>query len=172
MTFRVAPLTAATLVVLVVLDAWLWSLVVRNHDPTEQIADQKALWIPNLTDTAAGPAASKPISTYSETLARPIFFKARQPFVPPPPAPPPVPTVQSPPQPPAVVDPGLILAGVMIDGDAKRAYLFNKASSQGLWLSEGETIVGWQLRSIDTMSAKLQQGGRTILLQLYPTGPR
>ena len=101
------------------------------------------------------------------TLAKPVFLKTRAPYVPPPPAPPPAPKpVVAPPQ--APVDPGLALGGVVIIEDARKAYIFNRADSRGAWLSEGATILGWQVESIDALTARLQQAGRTIELELYP----
>jgi len=171
MTFRVAPLTIMALAVLVTLDVWLLSAVVQDSAPEEGVSDITSQWTPGSAPTTATALFSKPISVYSETLARPVFFKTRQPFVPPPPTPPPAPKVQPAP-PPAVVDPGFVLGGVMIDADVKKAYVFSKTNSQGLWLSEGENVMGWTLRAIDPAGAKLQQGGRTIELHLYPSSSR
>jgi thiamine pyrophosphate-dependent acetolactate synthase large subunit-like protein len=85
---------------------------------------------------------------------------------PPPPTPPPVPQAPAPAPPPAI-DPGLVLAGVIITADVKKAYLVNKADSQGIWASEGESIMGWTVQSIDAESAKLLQANRTLDLRLY-----
>jgi hypothetical protein len=52
--------------------------------------------------------------------------------------------------------------------EVKKAYIFNRSDSRGAWLSEGETILGWKVESIDALTARLQQGGRSIELQLYP----
>ena len=57
---------------------------------------------------------------------------------------------------------------VRVMEEVKKAYIFNKTDSRGAWLSEGETILGWKVESIDALTASLQQGGRSIELQLYP----
>jgi hypothetical protein len=62
----------------------------------------------------------------------------------------------------------LALGGVVIMDDARKAYIFSKADSRGAWVGEGETILGWQVESIDALTARLQQAGRSIELQLYP----
>jgi hypothetical protein len=68
---------------------------------------------------------AKPVTDYGETLARPVFFKSRAPYAaPPPPPPPPKPPATAPPAP---VDPGLVLGGVVVLEGAKKAYIFNKA---------------------------------------------
>jgi hypothetical protein len=46
--------------------------------------------------------------------------------------------------------------------------MFNRADSRGTWLGEGETILGWKIESIDAMTARLQQAGRSLELELYP----
>ena len=55
----------------------------------------------------------------------------------------------------------------MITGGAKKAYLFRKTDRTGSWLAEGEEILGWKVRSIDSGGAKLQKDGRDIELLLY-----
>lgn len=169
MTSRIAPLAATSLLALGSLNAWLLAGV--SEDYTEkQAAVEKTEWAPNLPQSTTELPKPKPINAYSQTLARPIFLKTREPFVPPPPTPPPLPKTTAAP-PPVVVDPGLVLGGIMIASDAKKAYLFSKADSQGTWMSEGETIMGWKLHSIDPTSTRLQQADRTIELWLYPPGP-
>jgi hypothetical protein len=110
----------------------------------------------------------KPITAYGETLAKPVLFKSRAPYVPPPPAPPAPPPKPVSTPPPAPVDPGLVLGGVVIMEEAKKAYIFNKADLRGAWLSEGESILGWRLDAIDAAAARLARGDRSIELQLYP----
>ena len=46
------------------------------------------------------------------------------------------------PAPPPIVDPGLIVGGVIISGDVRKAYVYGKADSHGTWVSEGETLAG------------------------------
>lgn len=166
MTLRLAPLTAAMLFTLAAINVWLLSLMLQGSP--ELIVSNNRQWTPNLARTAAAAPPARPTAAHGEILARPVFFKSRQPFVAPPPAP--VPKPVSPPSPPVPADPGLVLGGIMIDGPAKRAYLVDKASSQGTWISEGDTIGGWKLDTIDAAGVTLQQGGRTVKLQLYPTG--
>jgi len=167
MTLRIAPLTFVGLFGLVGLNAWLLAVVTADHAPEQEMAAATTDWNQKPLPTEAQPHDPKPISAYGQTLATPVFFKTRLPYVAPPPAPPPTakPTVAPP---PASVDPGLVLGGIMITDGARKAYVFKRADSQGMWLSEGETLLGWKLLSIDPASARLQQAGRSIELQLYP----
>jgi len=167
MRLRIAPLTAASLLLLACLNTWLLAALLADHALEEQMPLAKPEWVPNLPASEANPPKPSPIGAYSQTLARPVFFKSRAPYVPPPPAPPAVPKPVAVP-PPAPVDPGLVLGGVIITDRARKAYLFSKAEQRGNWLSEGDTIMGWKLEAIDAMSARLRQAGRTIELQLYP----
>jgi hypothetical protein len=169
MTLRVAPLAHAGLVGLACLNAALLALTLGPPAPEAEVkaAIATAKQPPGSPKSDLGPPKRKPITAYGETLARPVFFKSRAPYVPPPPAPPPPPKPVAAP-PPAPVDPGLVLGGVVIWEETKKAYIFNKADSRGAWLSEGETILGWRVESIDVLTARLQQAGRAIELQLYP----
>ena len=136
--------------------------------PGDQELTTNPRWSPNISRTALEVPSPKAVSGHEDVLARPVFFKSRQPYVPPPPVPPPAPKVQ--PSAPAVpLDPGLVLAGVMIEGAVKKAFVVNRADSQGAWVAEGEAVAGWQVLSITAADAKLQNAGRTILLDLYPT---
>jgi hypothetical protein len=169
MTLRVAPLALAGLMGLACLDVWLLVLVLAapasEHEAKGPVAE--ASQPPNSPPSHPTVPKAKPIAAYGETLAKPVFFKSRAPYVPAPPTPPPpAKPVAAPPQ--APVDPGLVLGGVVILEDARKAYIFNKADSRGAWLSEGESVLGWKVESIDALSATLQQTGRSIELQLYP----
>jgi hypothetical protein len=167
MSPRIAPLALIGLLALAGLNAWLVVVVTADHDPKEDIrvAVSERSRLPLLAE--APPYSSRPISAYGQTLAKPVFFKSRLPYVRPPPAPQPPPKPAFAP-PPAPVDPGLVLGGIMIANGVRKAYVFKKGDSRGAWLSEGDAVMGWKLEALDTMSAKLQRAGRSIELQLYP----
>jgi hypothetical protein len=169
MTVRITPLATAGLAGLAGLNAWLLALALEEGPRAEapaQIAtaDQAS----GSLASRAAPPAGKPISAYGQTVGRPLFFKARTPYVPPPPAPPPTPKPAAMPH-PAPVDPGLVLGGIVILEETKKAYVLNKKDRRGAWVSEGEAILGWTVESIDAITAKLRQSDRSIELQLYPT---
>jgi hypothetical protein len=167
MILRIAPLAAAGLVALASLNAWSLSSLVGEILNDDQQGAEKSEWRPRLSTSADDKGVQKPIEDYPLILAHPVFFKSREPFVPPPP-PPPAPVKAAPAPPPPVVDPGLVLGGVMAIGDLRKAYLLTKTNPAGSWVSEGDTFMGWIIRSVDTTSAKVQQQDRTIELQLYP----
>jgi hypothetical protein len=100
---------------------------------------------------------------------QPVFFKTREPYVAPPPRPAaPTPATAPKPPPPVVVDPGLAVAGIIIGGGVRKAYIHGKADQQGGWVSEGEVLTGWKVQTIGPGAVELQQQDHTIELQLYP----
>ena len=57
----------------------------------------------------------------------------------------------------------------MLKSDTKKAYLFSKAGTGCAWTVEGGEFMGWKVRSINGTGAKIEQMGRSIDLQLYPS---
>lgn len=163
MKVRIAPLAAAGLAALAGVNAWLVTTMIDGIAMNNPSPSSRTEWASKLAAATEGLPQAKPIEAYRQTLARPIFFKSREPWVAPPPAPPPI--VVAPP--PVVVDPGLVLGGVVISRDVRRAYLFSRADPRGTWVSEGESFMGWKLQSITDTSTKLQQHNRVIELELY-----
>ncbi|HLH91737.1 MAG TPA: hypothetical protein VKX28_25075 [Xanthobacteraceae bacterium] len=164
MASRFTPLAAVGLVTLGVVNAFMlagfiWSLTGEPSAvaPTE--------WKPDLSASDDAPEASKPIAAYTLVLAHPIFFKTREPFVPPPPPPPP-PRPAAPP--PPVIDPGISVAGVLISGPIRKAYLMSRSDTLGTWVREGEKYDGWTVQSVTAGNAKLQRDERSLELSLYP----
>jgi hypothetical protein len=169
MPLRITPFALVGLASLAGLNVWLVALVIDEQSPEPEVQPPAAAAgrLPSPAMSDSKPPDSKPISAYPQTLARPVFFKSREPYVAPPPVPPPLPIPVA--TPPAVpVDPGLALGGVAIMDGTRKAYIFSKADAVGAWIAGGETILGWTVESIDATTARLQQAERSIDLQLYP----
>ena len=161
---RIAPLSAAGLFIVAGVNAWpLAAIAIEVASDSSADAD-KVDWNLSLSASVGSVANRRPIEAYGQILARPVFFKSREPFVLAPPPPPPAPMLP----PPVVIDPGLVLGGVMIKNDVRKAYVFSRSNASGAWASEGDDFMGWQIRSINRTGAKLEQKGRSIDLQLYP----
>ncbi|HXO69416.1 MAG TPA: hypothetical protein VN838_10680 [Bradyrhizobium sp.] len=167
MKLRIAPLGAVGLLIVLGLNVWLLTAIAVEIGSDDPAASTKADWNPGLSTSVGNAADRRPIGAYTQILAHPVFFKSREPYVPPPPPPPPVAIA---PPPPMVVDPGLVLGGVMIKKDVRKAYLFGRAGASGAWTSEGDEFQGWRVKSITRIGVKLEQNGRSIDLQLYPPG--
>ena len=165
MKWRIAPLHAVGLVIGLAINAGLLASVVMLVMSDGVAIVDKIPWSVNLAGSVANAANRKAIEGYEQILARPVFFKLREPFVPAPPARPPV-VVAVPPA--VVVDPGLAVGGVMIKNGLSKAYLFSKAGAGGGWAGEGETFQGWKVTTVDRSGVKLEQSGRSIDLLLYP----
>ena len=90
MSISISPLTAASLMALGAVNAWLLSVVLQDRGPEPLTVAAKPEWRPEPPGSTMGAPGPKPLTVYGGILAQPIFFKSRQPFVPPPPAPPPM----------------------------------------------------------------------------------
>jgi hypothetical protein len=164
----IAPLTAIGLLSLGGISVLALTLTAAEVLHDDDVAATKVEWTPKLSTSAERLTGGTPLNAYQQTIARPVFFKTRQPFVPPPlPPPPPPPAARPAPPPPPPADPGLAVGGIIINGDVQKAYLFRKADRTGSWLAKGEEIMGWKVQSIDSGGAKLQKDGRDIELPLY-----
>jgi hypothetical protein len=171
MSVRFPPLATAGLAALAAVNLWLLTIVVGDVAGNDPAPVAAPAWNPKLPDAAEDSPVARPIQAYRETLVRPVFFKTREPYVPPPPRPIAAPAPAALPKPPpAVVDPGLIVGGVIISRDVRKAYVYGKTDSHGhgTWVSEGEVLTGWKVVAIDSGGVKLQQQDRTIELHLYP----
>lgn len=166
MTWRVSPLRAIVLLFAVGVNAWLLVAVAAELASSDLAVAEKAVWNPQLSSSGDKVPTAKPIDAYREILARPLFSRSREPFVPAPPPPPPVAAAMPL---PVVVDPGLVLGGVLIKDGVKKAYVFSRANAgAGAWINEGQDFMGWSITSVSGSGAKLEQQGRSIDLRLYP----
>jgi hypothetical protein len=165
MMWRVSPLGAAGWVVGLALNGWLLTVVLDEISSDELVSVDKVEWRPSLSAATPNGAGRPPIDAYRQVLARPLFYKSREPFVPPPPPPPAAPIAAPP---PAVVDPGIVVGGIMMKDNIKKVYVFAKAGTGGAWASEGDEFMGWKVVAIDRTGTRLEQRGRSIDLQLYP----
>jgi hypothetical protein len=170
MNLRIAPLAALGLAGLAGVNLWLLTIILAGAAGEEPVSQASPAWNAKWSGPGTAEVAAKPISAYGQILAQPVFFKTRAPYVVPPPrlVQPAVPMVGKPPPPP-VVDPGFTVAGIIIGQGMRKAYIHTKSGQQGSWVSEGESLTGWTLQAIGPGGIKLQQQGRTIELELYPT---
>jgi hypothetical protein len=167
MTPRIAPWRAIVLAGLVGLNVGLAAIAASALLFGDAPAPTPVDWTPPIANNGTAPPDPKPIARYVQTLAHPIFFKTRAPFVPPPPAPPPPATTRASP-PPVVTDPGLMLGGIMVMQGVRKAYVFRKTDPSGIWVAHGEDFMGWKIQTIDAAGIVLGNGERKIDLKLYP----
>jgi len=161
---RTPPLTVAAAAIALSINVALLAAILTGLESDGLAATDRVGWKNDLSPPTGGAVSQKPADAYAQILAKPVFFKSREPFVP---APPPRPVTKTAP-PTSVIDSNLVLGGVMIESNVRKAYLFSRGNAGGAWLSEGEEFLGWQIRSIDGTSAKLEQNDRNLYLQLYP----
>ncbi|MBV8755023.1 MAG: hypothetical protein JO328_19375 [Hyphomicrobiales bacterium] len=170
MKIRIAPLAVMGLAALAGVNLWLLTVMISGGTGDEPAPVATPVWDAKLSGSGRDDAAAKPISAYRQTLAQPVFFKTREPYVVPPPRPvaPPTPAAVQKPAPPPIVDPGFTVAGIIIGQSVRKAYIHTKSDQQGNWVSEGESLTGWKVQAIDAAGVKLQQQDHTIELELYP----
>jgi hypothetical protein len=170
MNIRITPLAAMGLVALAGVNLWLLTIILVGATDDAPASVSTPVWDAKLSSSGRDDAAAKPIGAYRETLAQPVFFKTREPYVPPPPRPvaPATPAVLQKPAPP-IVDPGFTVAGIIIGQGVRKAFIHGKADAHGSWVSEGESLTGWKVQAIDAAGVRLLQQERTIELELYPT---
>jgi hypothetical protein len=163
MKLKISPLALIGLLALCGLNAWLLTVVLAEFAPAIPVSPQSSGLTGKPTAANPAPITQKPIGSYSKTLAQPVFFRSRSPYIPPPPAP----VVQNIPAPAPVVNPGLSVAGVIINDKLRKAYLLKPSEPQGTWVAEGENILGWTVQSVKPTGITLAQSNRTIDLELY-----
>jgi hypothetical protein len=164
---HIAPWRTIVLAGLVSLNVGLAAIAASALLFGDALAPARVDWRPPIATNGTAPPAPKPIARYQQMLAHPIFFKTREPFVLPPPAPLPPPATRASP-PPVVVDPGLMLGGIMVMQGVRKAYVFRKSDPSGTWVTRGEDFMGWKIQTIDAAGIVLGNGERKIDLKLYP----
>jgi hypothetical protein len=107
----------------------------------------------------------RPLSDFAEIVSRPLFTATRRPYVPAEPTPV---RAEAAPAEASRPPPNVRLIGVVIDAGKKRALLRTPEQPRGRWVEEGETIDGWQVRSVRADAAILAFGPGTHELRLYP----
>jgi len=169
MSPRIAPLAAAGLAALASVNLWLFSIIIGDATGEEAPRVAAPAWDAKFSGSGRDGGVPKPIGAYRQTLAQPVFFKTREPYVAPPPRPaaPPIPAAVAKAA-PAVIDPGLTVGGIIIGHGVRKAYIHGRSDPHGSWVSEGEALTGWKVQKIGPDGVKLHQQDRTIELQLYP----
>jgi hypothetical protein len=66
-----------------------------------------------------------------------------------------------------VIDPGLVLGGILMLEGAQKAYLFTENIADGVWVATGNEMLGWTVLSIDNDGVSLGSGNQILSLKLY-----
>jgi hypothetical protein len=101
-----------------------------------------------------------------EVLARPLFSSSRRPFLPPPPV------VQQNAEAstlPAPASPDLVVDGIWLQGNVKRAHLKRSGDDPGEWRLVGDIQDGWRVTAITASNVTLMLDGQSVTLELYPS---
>jgi hypothetical protein len=169
---RSSPIRRLAIALLVTLNAGLtWMLWSTAVDPAPALSrEAPAEWSPPVARDAAQGFVARPLESFGQTLARPVFFKSRKPFVAaiqPPvlPAPlmPPPPLPAPPPQPP----PEFRAQGILIVTEGRKALIMSKLQPLGAWVAQGEKIEGWTVEAIEPEWVRVRRGDGVIRLDLH-----
>jgi hypothetical protein len=147
-----------------VANVFLLAVILTSFGEDLAIISDGGGWNAGLSAPIGSAFTRKPIDAYKQVLAKPVFFKSREPFV----TLLPRSSVVAAAPPPPMVDPNIVLGGVLISEDTRKAYVFSRNGTGGEWIVEGGEFLGWHIGAISEGGAKLEQAGRAIDLQLYP----
>jgi hypothetical protein len=150
--------TARVLCLLMVVGALAvinWRLMVMSIDISPAGGDEPDS-LPTVEAAAAGRFEPKPLSTFPETEARPLFSPTRRPRAAGQTA------VDATPPTPSRSAPDLRLVGVMMIAPAQKRALFRSPlEPRGHWISEGGLIDGWKVLTVGANAVVIEgRGGR------------
>jgi hypothetical protein len=128
-----------------------------------ELPSTRVEWSPALSAPAPNGARRRPIDGYRQILTRPLFFKSREPYVPPPP-PPPAPIAASP---ASGCRSRYLARGNHDEGRYQKGLFLRHAGTGGTWTSEGDEFMGWKVTAIDRTGTRREQRGHSLDLQLY-----
>ncbi|UTD29047.1 hypothetical protein [Bradyrhizobium sp. WD16] len=162
MKIRLPPIAIVALLALCIVNAALLNLILDELNPAVDVASPLLPHDANRTAPPA-PIGPKPIAAFTRILERPAFFKSRSPWVGPPPA-----VAKPVPQLPQTPDLKLVVTGIIIKDNLKKAFVVKPNEQQGAWITEGEIVGGWTIKLIEPGGIAIQQNGRTLDFALYP----
>ena len=112
---------------------------------------------------------ARPITDYSETLARPLFNPTRRPL-------PPVqstrPDTQKPKAKPRISADQLEPIGIVLRAQDRRVLIRSPETPIATWHSEGDVIAGWRVIEIRSNSVLVEADGSRRQIRLYADAPR
>jgi hypothetical protein len=141
---------------LAVLNVWLLAMTI---DISPSGVDHGTSSFERVIEAAAiAPFEAKPLSSYRETEARPLFSPNRRPAA----------TIAQPSaEAPSSSPPDLQLVGVMIAPAQKRAFIRSSRQPLARWVSEGGQIEGWKLLTIGVSAIVIERSGGRQELKLH-----
>jgi len=163
---RSPPLAHLVLGALIAINLGGAACVWGASEISAQPVSSTRLWAPLSLRAAPLPkATTKPLASYAQILARPVFRRTRKPWSPQRSAP--AKTSAEPVGKQLDVD--ISIDGLTMFGRIKRVLVTSKSAPDGVWLSQGAVVEGWTISSIDASGATLKSASGSLRLSLYPT---
>ena len=122
-------------------------------------------WFVARASTSAA-SETQPQSGFENILQRPLFSRTRQG------AAPPQAYVAAPPPPPLMLDRGLVLKGVFINGPSAKAFLTSAQNPLGTWVRAGDEIAGWRVVAVKPDQVVLDGQNQKLVIPLSNSSPR
>lgn len=108
---------------------------------------------------------TRPPSTYENILQRPLFSRSRQ-------AAAPAQVYSAPPSPLMVLDHGLVLKGVLINGPLAKAFLTSAQNPLGTWVRASDEIAGWRVVAVKPDQVVLDGQNEKLAIPLSNSSPK
>ena len=154
-----------TLIILLILAGFqLWGQAIPAAKPSMPAAPEAALGLPSAEDLP--PFSLPPVERFSETLARPLFYEARQP---------PDPRVANGFDPQArsesISSEDPILSAIVLSSDERFVLVKDPGKQDLRRVQKGEEVAGWSLDEIRNDSVLLRKDDRTKVVSLWQFQP-
>ena len=102
---------------------------------------------------------------YENILQRPLFSRSRRGAAP-------AQAYVPAPSPPVMLDRGLVLKGVFINGPSAKAFLTSAQNPLGTWIRAGDEIAGWRVVAVKPDQVVLDGQNEKLVIPLSNSSPR
>jgi hypothetical protein len=121
-------------------------------------------WFVARASTSAG-NEPQPQSGFENILQRPLFSRSRQGAAP-------AQAYVAAPAPPVMLDRGLVLKGVFINGPLAKAFLTSAQNPLGMWVRASEEIAGWRVVAVKPDQVVLDGQNEKLVIPLSNSSPK
>ena len=121
-------------------------------------------WFVARASTSAG-NETQPQSGFENILQRPLFSRSRRGAAPPQ-------AYVPAPSPPVMLDRGLVLKGVFINGPSAKAFLTSAQNPLGMWVRASDEIAGWRVVVVKPDQVVLDGQNEKLVIPLSNSSPR
>ena len=166
-----------TLIVIVATTAWVGALGLELWQKPIMLDTDAAAAMPTRAPRVIADPMQPALSSFSQSLARPLFFEGRRLPIPQPkevkaepPKPPPPPSPPPPPPKPVLLPDKIKLLGVVMHGEDRKA-LIETPPQLAAWFKLGDQIAEWTITAIEENRVVFShRSSKSAALALYSDG--